>query len=289
MVAYGDGNLPLVSTEWLAEHLDSPDIHIIDASWFMPSNPRNPRREYEDRHIRGAVFFDIDDICDLTSPYPHMVPLPEKFASRVRRLGLGDGVKIVVYDSQGIFSAARVWWMFRYMGHADISVLDGGLKKWIAEGRTTEKTPSYHWERHFTFNVQKDLIRDFQEVLHASENKTAQIIDARSNSRFEGTEQEPRSNLNSGHIPNSVNWHYAKLLNPNGTMISQDAIRKQAKDLGIKLDKPIIASCGTGVTACIVALALYRIGVKDVAVYDGSWSEWGARDDAPIICNGMAY
>ncbi|WP_240008225.1 3-mercaptopyruvate sulfurtransferase [Pseudaquidulcibacter saccharophilus] len=287
MVAVSDGNCPLVSTEWLAEHIDSPDIHVIDASWFMPNSGRNAKQEYEFCHIKGAVFFDIDEIADLTSPYPHMVPSPEKFASRVRKLGLGDGVKIIIYDSHGIFSAPRVWWMFRLMGHDDVAVLDGGLKKWLAEGRPTDDAIVSHWERHFTIRIRNDLIRDFSQVLAICEDQGTQVVDARSPARFSGTEPEPRPNLNSGHIPNSINWHYAQLINSDGTMVSNDEIKAQIAALGIDLNKPIIASCGTGVTACILALALDKIGKDKVAVYDGSWAEWGARDDAPIVCADM--
>lgn len=282
MSSWSKPQSPLVSTQWLAENLYSPDICIIDASWFLNEPERNARDEYENCHIPNAVFFDIDEISDSASQYPHMLPSPEKFASRVKRLGLGDGMHFVIYDSVGIFSAPRVWWMFRAMGHEDVVVLDGGLKKWIEEGRPTDDMLPMSRERHYTVRVRNDLIKGFYQVLNASQNKTAQIIDARSAARFNGQEEEPRPCVSKGHIPNSKNLPWGTLVNQDGTMISDDEIRAKFENIGTDLKAPIITSCGSGVSACILALALAKIGKDQVAVYDGSWAEWGSRDDAPI-------
>jgi thiosulfate/3-mercaptopyruvate sulfurtransferase len=192
---------PLVSTGWLAAHLDAPDIRIVDASWYLPQMQRDAKAEYAAAHIPGAVFFDIDEICDLESPYPHMLPSPEKFSSRVRALGLGDGNRIVVYDGAGLFSAARVWWMFRVMGHEDVMVLDGGLKKWKAEGRPTDDRVPRHSARHFTARRNAGLIRDRDAMLRNIDTCAEQVLDARSAGRFKGTEPEPRPGLRGGHIP----------------------------------------------------------------------------------------
>lgn len=282
MSSWSEPQIPLVSTDWLLEHIHSPDVHIIDASWHMPNAGRNAKQEYEDCHIEGAVFFDIDEISELNTSLPHMVPSPEKFASRARNLGLGDGIKIVIYDSVGIFSAPRVWWMFRLMGHEDVVILDGGLKKWLAEGKPIEDMKPFKRDRHYSIRMRHDLIKDFNQVLSASQNAKPQILDARSPTRFSGEEAEPRQGLNSGHIPNSINVHYAKLINEDGTLKSKSELEKIFKDNNVDISKPIITSCGSGITACILALALSVVGNNNVAVYDGSWAEWGSRDDAPI-------
>jgi thiosulfate/3-mercaptopyruvate sulfurtransferase len=282
MSAWSTPELPIVSTDWLFEHLNSPDVHVIDASWHMPNSGRNARAEYNDCHIEGAVFFDIDEISDSNTTLPHMMPSPEKFASRVRSLGLGDGIKIVVYDSNGIFSAPRVWWMFRHMGHDDVVVLDGGLKKWLAEGKPCEDMPPIKRDRHYSIRVRHDLIKDFNQTLAISQNGNAQIIDARSPTRFSGEEMEPRAGLNSGHIPNSINLHYAKLLNEDGTFKNIAELEKIFVQNGVDIKAPLVASCGSGITACILALGAYLIGNQNVAIYDGSWAQWGSRDDAPI-------
>lgn len=275
----------LVSTEWLADHLAAPDVRVVDASWFLPGTDRNPRAEYQEKHIPGAVFFDIDEIADTDSGLPHMLPSPEKFSSRVRKLGLGDGVRIVVYDSNGGFMAAhRVWWTFRTFGHEEISVLDGGLPKWLAEERATEDLPPLPRERHFTPRVNTFLVRSRDQVRANIDSSREQIIDARSADRFAGTGEEPRPELRLGHIPDSTNVPFQSVLDTDNfnVMRSAEEIAAAFTDASVDLSKPIVTSCGSGVTASCLAFALYLIGHEDVAVYDGSWVEWGADENLPI-------
>jgi thiosulfate/3-mercaptopyruvate sulfurtransferase len=273
----------LVSTDWLARHLNAPDLRIVDASWYMPGSGRNARAEYEARHIPGAVFFDIDEIADEKSKLPHMLPTPEKFSARVRKLGLGDGNRIVVYDAHGMMSAARVWWTFRVMGHKDVAVLDGGLPKWIAEGRPVEDTPAPPRERHFSARLNHTMVKDKAAISRNIRNPRFQVLDARSAGRFQGTEAEPWAGRRSGHIPGSRNLPYIELLDPKDkTFLPADALAAKFQDAGIDLTKPVATSCGSGVTAAILALGLHLIGHEDVAVYDGSWAEWGLPGDTPV-------
>ncbi|HUT48934.1 MAG TPA: 3-mercaptopyruvate sulfurtransferase [Alphaproteobacteria bacterium] len=273
----------LVSTEWLAEHLAAPDVHVVDGSWYLPAMQRDPRAEYAEAHIPGAVYFDIDEIADTNNPLPHMLPSPEKFSSRVRRLGLGDGVRIVVYDGLGLFSAARIWWMFRYFGHEDVAVLDGGLPKWRAENRPLESGTPVPRDRHFTARVNGLLVRDFDQVKANIDSGREQVLDARSAGRFAGTEPEPRTELRGGHVPGSFNLPFGELVDPDtGTMLPADALRRKYEAAGIDMRRPVVTTCGSGVTASALTLGLYLLGRPDVAIYDGSWTEWGGRDDAPI-------
>lgn len=269
----------LVSTDWLAEHLGDPDLRVLDASWYMPAEGRDPAAEYAAAHIPGARFFDIDEISDLRSDLPHMAPPPEKFISRMRAMGVGDGHQVVVYDGAGLFSAARVWWLFRLMGHPDIAVLDGGLPKWRAEGRAVEDMAPVVRDRHITVRRQSDMIKDVTQVARAVKLGDWQIVDARSPERFRGEAPEPRPGLRSGHIPGARNVHYAALINGDGTMKPNPDLSAVFAAAGVDLDQPVITSCGSGVTAAVVNLALEVLGHGRHALYDGSWTEWGMYPD----------
>lgn len=272
----------LVSTDWLARHFDSPDLRLIDASWYLPQANRDPKAEYDAAHIPGARFFDIDEIADSQSSLPHMAPSPEKFVSRMRAMGIGDGHQVVVYDGVGIMSAARVWWLFHLMGKTETAVLDGGLPKWVAEGRETEDMPPIMRDRHMTVSRNAALIKDVTQVAAASKLQDAQILDARSAGRFRGDEPEPRAGLRSGHIPNSKNLPFGNLLNPDGTMKSKDDLAGVFEAAGVDMKTPVITTCGSGVTAAIINLALTRVGHKSHALYDGSWAEWGMYNDLKV-------
>jgi len=278
----GDDPRTLVSTDWLAAHLNDPDLRILDASYYLPDMGRDARAEYEAAHIPGARFFDIDEIADARSTLPHMAAAVEKFMSRMRAMGVGDGHQVVVYDGVGIFSAARVWWNFRLMGKTDVAVLDGGFPKWQAEGRPVEDLPPMLRDRHMTAQRQAHLVKDVTQVASASKLGDWQILDARSPSRFKGEEPEARAGLRSGHIPGSINVHYATLLNADGTMKQGDALRAVFEAAGADVTKRTITTCGSGVTAAIVMLALERLGNRDVSLYDGSWSEWGQFEQLKV-------
>lgn len=272
----------LVSTEWLAAHLNDPDLRVIDASWHMPATGRDARAEYDAAHIPGARFFDIEAISDTRSALPHMAPPVELFISRMRAMGIGDGHQIVVYDNSDVRSAARVWWTFRLMGKADVAVLDGGFARWQAEGREVEDMPPILRDRHITVQRQAGLVRDVTQVAAASKLGDHEIIDARAPERFRGEVPEPRPGLRSGHIPGSKNLPFGQLYNADGTMKNADALRSAFEAAGVDLAKPAITSCGSGVTGAILSLALERIGHGDHALYDGSWAEWGMYDDLAV-------
>jgi thiosulfate/3-mercaptopyruvate sulfurtransferase len=273
----------LTDTDELARELDAPDLVIIDASWHMPAENRNAHEEYLAEHIPGAIFFDIDEIADTRSGLPHMLPPPEKFSSRMRSMGIGDGSRIVVYDSTGLFSAARVWWTFRVMGVDDVSVLNGGLPKWKREGLPLESGPARsRTARHFTARRNLDLVRDVADIKALLKDRSAEIVDARAADRFAGKAPEPRPGLRSGRIPGSHNLPFAKLLNKDGTLKTAPEIERLFEEAGVDLSKPVVASCGSGITASVLALGLAEIGHRRAAVYDGSWSEWGADQNLPI-------
>ncbi len=277
----------LASTDWLNRHLDAPDVRVVDASWYLPTAGRDPKSEYAERHIPGAVLFDIDEIADTGNPLPHMLPSAEKFAARVRRLGLGDGNRIVIYDGSGTVSATRGWWMFRLFGATDVAVLDGGLPKWIAEGRPLDGIAPMPRERHFTARLDTTMVRDIDQLLANVAHRTDQVVDARSAGRFRGSEPEPRAGLRSGHIPGSRNLPFTALFDPTGnTFKNGEEIRGAFEAAGVDLDRPVVTTCGSGITACVLALGLHLIGHREFAVYDGSWSEWGGRDDTPIERDG---
>ena len=272
----------LVSTGWLAKHLHDPDLRILDASWYLPDAGRDARAEYAAGHVPGARFFDIDEISDQRSALPHMAPTPEKFISRMRAMGVGDGHQVVIYDGSGLFSAARVWWLFRLMGKTDVAVLDGGFAKWQAEGREIDDMPPVLRDRHMTVSRQNHLVKDVTQVAHAAKLREALIVDARGPARFAGTAPEPRPGLRAGHIPGARNVHYATLLNGDGTMKPVPALREVFEAAGVDLAKPVITSCGSGITAAILSLALERMGHRDHSLYDGSWAEWGMYDDLGV-------
>lgn len=272
----------LVSTDWLGRHLKDPDLRILDASWFMPGSDRDAQAEYAAGHIPGARFFDIDAISDQRSSLPHMVAPVEKFMSRLRAMGVGDGHQVVIYDSTNIFSAPRVWWNFRLMGKTDVAVLDGGLPKWRAEGREVEDLPPVIRDRHMTVSRQNQLLRDVTQVAHAAKLDQAVVVDARATERFEGRVSEPRPGLRAGHIPGAKNLPHRDLIAPDGTMKDPETLLRLFQAAGVDLSQPIITSCGSGISAAILALALERIGHRNWSLYDGSWAEWGMYEDLPV-------
>lgn len=272
----------LVSTDWLAAHLNDPDLRIIDASWHMEAAGRDAKAEYDAAHIPGARFFDIDAISDRRSELPHMAPPVELFISRMRAMGIGDGHQVVVYDNSDVRSAARVWWTFRLMGKTDVAVLDGGFAKWQGEGRPVEDMPPIMRDRHITVQRQAALVRDVTQVAAASKLDDHEIIDARPPARFRGEAPEPRPGLRSGHIPGAKNLPFGQLLNEDGTMKSPEALRAAFESAGVDLSRPAITSCGSGITAAVLSLALEIIGHRNHSLYDGSWTEWGSFPDLNI-------
>ncbi|MEI9992811.1 MAG: 3-mercaptopyruvate sulfurtransferase [Rhizomicrobium sp.] len=272
---------PLVSTEWLAGRINAPDVRVVDASWYLPNMNRDPRAEYAAAHIPRALFFDIDDLSDDKNPLPHMLAPAPKFASRMRKLGLGDGNMIVVYDSAGVYSAPRAWWMLRAMGHEDVVVLDGGLPKWRREGRPLEDMTAMPFARHFTARPNNALVRDFRQMKANLESHAEQVIDARGIPRFKAIEPEPRPGTRGGHIPGSLNVPYTELTGEDGTLKSAADLRATFGAHGVDLGRHSVTTCGSGITAAIVLLAMTVAGAHDVALYDGSWAEWGASD-APV-------
>lgn len=277
----------LVETDWLAEHLAAPDVVVLDSSWYLPAQNRDGGQEFLAGHIPGAQFFDIDEVADETSDLPHMLPSTVKFASRVKEMGIGDGGRVVVYDTAGILAAARCWWMFRAMGHDDVAVLNGGLKKWKAEGRPLQDGPAVKRSpMHFTPRVNAALIADIDDIKGYVERGGTQIVDARPAARFRGEAEEPRPGLLKGHMPGAKNLPHALLLNSDGTLKSNEEISSALAAAGIDTAAPIASTCGSGVTAAIVALALAAIGRPDTSVYDGSWSEWGIPENGLPVEQG---
>jgi thiosulfate/3-mercaptopyruvate sulfurtransferase len=273
-------NHPLVSTDWLADNQDR--VRVVDGSWHMPSDGRDAAAEFFAARIPGAVHFDLEAISDHDSPLPHMLPSPEAFAAAVGALGVASTDSIVVYDSRGLFSAARVWWMFRVMGHDDVAVLDGGLPRWVAEGRPVESGPPPEPRaRPFAADFRPGLVRDADAVLRVAESREALIVDARAADRFRGEAPEPRAGLRSGHIPGSSNVPWPSLLD-EGALLPPDKLATRFADAGVDIDRPLVTSCGSGVSAATLALALAVLGRWDVPVYDGSWTEWGGDESFPV-------
>jgi thiosulfate/3-mercaptopyruvate sulfurtransferase len=276
---------PLVSTEWLHEHLGDVRVKIADASWYLPGDPRDPRADYLAARIPGAVFFDIDDICDQTLSLPHMAPPPEQFALQIGELGIGSEDTVVVYDQAGVSSAPRAWWLFRRFGHGKVFVLDGGLPAWRAEHRPLEHGPPAGVPPgdFAVLTPHPELVRDLDQVRSALQLGSEQVLDVRPQGRFTGETPEPRPGLRGGHMPGAMNLPVSALLSPDGRLAPEAQLTRAFEGAGLDLDGPIVTSCGSGIAASTAALALARIGRWDAAVYDGSWSEWGARPDTPVV------
>jgi len=274
---------PIITTSELASRLGAADLVVIDATWFMPDERRDARAEHAARRIPGAVFFDIDEIADPETSLPHMLPSPALFGAHARRLGVSETSEVVVYDAQGLFSAARVWWSFRAMGHLRVRVLEGGLPAWVAEARPLETGEREATPGRFAARFDAGLVRDLSRVRAALAGGGEQLVDARSQERFRGEAPEPRPGLRCGHMPGASNLPWSAVVDTQGRLLPREALERAFAGAGIDLARPIIATCGSGVTASVLALALARLGVWRAAVYDGSWSEWGSRDDTPVV------
>jgi len=273
----------LVGTEWLAAHLDDPHVRVVDSSFKLPGITPTAREDYDRGHIPGTVFFDIDDIAEPGTSLPHMIPSPELFARKMEGLGIGDDDRVIVYDSAGLSSAGRAWWMLRLFGHRDLALLDGGLPQWKADGRPLETAVPNPPLRRFTARFDPALVRDKQALLGNLATRREQVVDARAAGRFAGVAEETRPGLRRGHIPGSRNLPYDRVTDPQTHRLRDaEALSELFRDAGVALDRPIVTSCGSGVTACALAFALHLIGHPGAAVYDGSWSEWGLPGDTPV-------
>jgi thiosulfate/3-mercaptopyruvate sulfurtransferase len=272
---------PVVSTAWLADHLADPDVRVVDATLPLVGQPGHGRDFYQAGHIPGAVFFDINAIADLSTDLPHMLPSPQAFADQAGALGLAREATIVVYDAHGLYSAPRVWWTLRVMGYPNVFVLDGGLPKWRAEGHPVETAEAAPAPAQVTPAFDPALVAQLDQVADVLKTGAAQVVDARSAARFRGEAPEPRATLRSGHMPGALNLPFTEVVAADGTLKPADQL--EAAFAHVDLSRPIVTSCGSGVTASVLALALARLGRDDVAVYDGSWTEWGGRPDTPVV------
>lgn len=278
---------PLVTTGWLAAHLGEPDLRILDATWYLPHLDRDAAAEYRAAHVPGAVFFDIDAVKDTASPLPHMLPDPPSFAEAAGRLGVGDGDRVVVYGARHLIASARVWWTFRVFGHDRVAVLDGGFPAWRAEGRPTAAGEEPPRPRRFTARHRPELVRDLGQMRANLETGGAQVVDARTRGRFHGTEPEPRPGLRGGHIPGSLSLPYDLLFHPeDGRLRPAGELCRLFEAAGLDLDRPVVTTCGSGVSAAVLSLGLQLAGRPDVPVYDGSWTEWAGRPDTPVATQG---
>lgn len=272
----------LVTTDWLAEHLNDPNIRVVDGSSFLPNVPRNAQEEFAQKHIPGAVLIDIEEVSDHSSDLPHMLPTPDDFAAKVGALGIGSDNRVVVYDSQGVRTSPRVWWMFRVFGHDDVTVLDGGLPKWEAENRPVADGAESPTAQTFTARFRPELVRSFEQVASAVDSGVEQIVDARPAGRFAGTDAEPRPGIPSGHMPGASSMPVETVVDAaSGTVLPAASIKANFDAAGVTMGEPIITTCGSGVAACTTSLGLYLLGHEGSAVYDGSWSDWGSREDTP--------
>ncbi len=268
----------LVSTEWLEQHLDDPEIAVIDASWYLPAQRRDPIADFQIKHIPGATFFDIEDLSDQFNPAPHMIPRPDDFALKVGALGIGNGLRIIAYDSGSMMASCRAWWMFRLFGYDDVAVLSGGFSKWQKEKRQIETGAVEVFPRTFTVNLRQELLRTQEQMRQNIDSKDEQVLDARSRERFHAKEPEPRIGLRGGHIPGSICLPYPNILTPEGSEILPPRELKEALEKSaVSLSKSCITTCGSGVSACILALGLHLLGHENYSVYDGSWAEWGGQ------------
>ncbi|MCZ8324830.1 MAG: 3-mercaptopyruvate sulfurtransferase [Sphingomonadaceae bacterium] len=271
----------LVTTEWLANEMGASDLRIVDASWHMPASGRNGLEEYLAGHIPGAVFMDLADLVDTASPVDNTLPPPEKFASRMQSLGLGDGSRIVIYDDSAVKTAARAWFMLKLFGAHDVAILDGGIAKWKAEGRPLAEGRETLRHRHFTAWQEDGKVRTKEQMLANVGSGAEQVLDARGAARFTGEEADPRPNIAAGHIPGSRNLPYSELFNADGTFKDKAGLAAAFAGAGIDLDKPVVTSCGSGVTACVLLFGMHLLGKEDGKLYDGSWTEWGADPATP--------
>jgi thiosulfate/3-mercaptopyruvate sulfurtransferase len=271
----------LVTTEWLAAELGAADLKVIDATLFLASMGRNARQEFEAEHIPGAVFMDLNDLVDADNPVPHMFPPEHKFASRMQSLGLGDGQRFVVYDNSPLHSAARAWWMLKSFGAHYVAILDGGLQKWRAEGRPLEGGKPSVRHAHFTASLDREAIADKAFVQSFLSSGQGELVDARSAPRFNGTEAEPRPSLAAGHIPGSKNLPQNELFNPDNSWKQGEALRQAFEQAGVDLSRPLVATCGSGITAAVLLFGAHLLGKQDLKLYDGSWSEWGSDPELP--------